>query len=108
MLLAFLSMFLKITKTNGPQRHFLSTILHNFKSVQVYISFQLTRSMICLIVCRRMMPELFWSVPASLGSLSLEDKRTESLHHINKRERQQETQAVPQLDIFVACSCRLP
>ncbi len=30
----------------------------------------LTRSMICLMVWRRMIPELRWSVPASLGSLS--------------------------------------
>lgn len=36
--------------------------------------FYLTRSMICLMVCRRMMPELFWSVPASLGSLSAHRK----------------------------------
>lgn len=30
----------------------------------------LTLSMICLMVWRRMIPELRWSVPASLGSLS--------------------------------------
>lgn len=36
----------------------------------------LTRSMICLMVCRRMMPELFWSVPASLGSLSIGQQQT--------------------------------
>lgn len=48
-----------------------------------------TRSMICLMVCRRMMPELFWSVPASLGSLSVQDNWIESLHHISKRDQQQ-------------------
>lgn len=41
--------------------------------ISVCILDLLTRSMICLIVCRRMMPEFFWSVPASLGSLSVED-----------------------------------
>lgn len=48
-----------------------------------------TRSMICLMVWRRMIPELFWSVPASLGSLSAQDKWIESLHHIGTRDKQQ-------------------
>ncbi len=36
----------------------------------------LTRSMICLMVWRRIIPELRWSVPASLGSLSEGRRKT--------------------------------
>lgn len=72
---------------NKPVKiHLYRYLLSVYLNVCAYLA-SLTRSMICLMVCRRMMPELFWSVPASLGSLSMEDKWTELLHHINTRER---------------------
>lgn len=55
----------------------------------------LTRSMICLMVCRRMMPELFWSVPASLGSLSMEDKYTVTESYQDKKQTTINTGCAP-------------
>lgn len=45
----------------------------------------LTLSMICLMVWRRMIPELRWSVPASLGSLSGKQDRRD-LRQTNKKK----------------------
>lgn len=61
------------------------------------------------MVCRRMMPELFWSVPASLGSLSVQGKSGRGLMSLVEKKKMGKNPkwieatklAVPQLDILV-------